>query len=558
MTLTVSTGTATYTRTVSVGGGITFSGVKMNNIDFNVKGEGYAENASFSTPFVAGSFADGVNSLGASNGKSYDWTLSGAAAWTSAASDGGSGIGGAMEMDAASLTIPAVTGRKVTKAMVALHPCSTTSSSAVVKVKDGASELASYPAGQWASGGMIEITVPAGKKSLSGLTLEFGPSGQKILVSGVTLATEVNDYYELWDSGEDIMIGGVAYNKTNYPTARCLKLYEMANLDPLIVSASANGILFLDYDEADGKDDEITGTIGNFSSLGVVIIGRYPDHQPVVNSTYYKFAGDAVFKNIEFQATNASVLFQNNASKDISVVFEDCTLTGPGNFIQDYSANYDIVNLYVDNCVFDVPNYFFRIGENWKTNSTLRHKTIHVNNSVFYSSSKVDQYLICTAFKAKNGTVMCHPDLEITFTNNSVYNIGRNGNNSAGMIHLDYLKNVKIQHNAWHLDIGSYNANLLYIRTPASFNPTDSQVNGNFCINTESTGAKGWASCSVSAVSSKLTNSTASFNKYVKSSDGAASPFASFDTVNGYFPLTDEAKAYGAGATYDTKKWREW
>lgn len=217
LTVSLSTQDRTYTRTVSLPSSQTLDKNRLNRISFDMSGSGSESRSSITQDF-ANKELGGTKTLPASNGVSLEWVTTATREFR-ASDDGGSAVKGALMLNGNSFTFPQIAGKRIVGARIFTHPSSTdgVERSATLTV-DGTDvykfNLACNNTSEslsW-SGGVIDISIPQGKKSLSGLTVSASES--RLLISAITLFTE-DDSYD--PSAEDFAVDR--------------SLFELLNLD---------------------------------------------------------------------------------------------------------------------------------------------------------------------------------------------------------------------------------------------------------------------------------------------------------------------------------------
>ncbi len=575
MTLSVTTADATYTRTVDVPS-MTLVSDQINSLSFNIKGSGYTSAETVFQDLTQHSLGSSSTSLSAADGSSAIWTVSGTSRWTPDAGDDGSGHPEALNMQKNSvLTIPSYPGKKITNVKLFLHPCSSISSNlSTITVKDGGTALSTIsnaalinktaaPAipGGYGNAGIINIALPDGRDDMSGLTLNVATNNvvtSAVLFETVDTGIDPNDLYAKYMSGEDLTIGGTIYNISSV-TPILLKLYDHTQ-SSFNTAVADYPLVFLDYDEADGEVDKLVPT-SNFSLGGKAIVGRYVNHQPLIdlvtNGKVIRPTGDLAFKNISFNMTSTAVRSES-LTANASIAFEDCTLTQTTNnpIITDNHATCDFTNLYVRNCVIAsaATSYgLFSIKTTGKTATNTSHTNYVVENNVIYCTAaekSTGGQLVFYVKASDNSTYLTQTSLKIRLMNNTLYNF------SGNVIDVKSPAQINMEYNAIETECGTEsNTVLLSLRAEGSLNSSTSTSRYNWGRNTEASGVRGLSDMN-SAWTSYFTRAA---NNWKKLKSGDPTIFGtSMNSTIGYFPIDQTVVTNGAGATYDTKLWRSW
>lgn len=208
ITVTVTTATKTFSRTATTSRDNIIEPDKKNILAFNIAGDGASSSSTIAQSFVDVGITKKSQTLTltASDGNSYDWTVSGASKgnllYTSSSSDDNSGLPDVLRLTSnnkgtAELTIPAVSGKNVTSLRIFSHPVLGNKTDAKLELyeADGTEALESVTfsiysddqttAGIPVNGGYVDITLPSGHESLSGMRLVG--SAHMNLISAIVL-----------------------------------------------------------------------------------------------------------------------------------------------------------------------------------------------------------------------------------------------------------------------------------------------------------------------------------------------------------------------------------
>ncbi|MBQ7269224.1 MAG: hypothetical protein IJS62_05130, partial [Bacteroidales bacterium] len=551
LTLNISTADKTYERSVILPADRTLGTDALNLIKFNIKGDGYTAAESVTQDFTA-QVLTGDKSLTASDGSALEWSSSLSRSFSSA-NDNGSGITGAMWANAA-FTFPSIPGKNIVGARIYCHPASRYGGGAAASTLtvDGTDtynfNLASFSGndGMAYSGGVLDIDLPDGRTSLSGLTVT--PTTQQNLISAITLFTEdasidPDDYYAQYEAGRDISINGTIFNKATCGEARLLKLYEMANADALVADYTANGILFLDYDEADGQTDEKAFGY-RLQPQNTVIIGRYRDHQPHIdlaaggNFGVESKGAEIHLKNVKLTTGNAMFntanLAEGSACLDVNI--EDCTLESGNNYLfLENNASKGFRNIVVNNSVIKITRSLYEVySSRISAGSSLGIEKFHLTNSVVYGASAISYPTI--ALRVSSSSFWYTPDLDLNLDHDTFYNLL---NNNLGLVGLASMARLNVNHCVGDATL-TRNVPIVFLHAALETKVSDSTIRNNYFNDRGGTykWSYGYSALSNSGV-------TAGANTFP---EGNVSPFSDTDTSNGYFPVNTSVVTNGAGA----------
>jgi len=568
MTLTVSTANKTYTRTVALPSRQTISTEKLNRISFNIKGDGYTEAESVTQDFTAHTLT-GNKTLKASDGSSISWASSITKTFTSA-SDNGSGIAGAMFAHAA-FTFPTIPGKNIVGARIFCHPASrygggASASKLTVDGWDYNYNIANITGndGMSYSGGVLNIPLPSDKKSLSGLTVT--PTTQQNLISAITLFTEdaaidSDDYYAQYEAGKDITINDVVFNKAKNGAARLVKLYANGAANELVKNYTANGILFLDYDESDGQDDALALNY-RLQPQNVVIIGRYRNHQPHIdlatNGTFgvQSKGAEIHLKNVKLSTGNWMFVTSNlDGVTSLDVNIEDCTLNSTNTymFVENHATN-RFHSIVINNSILKLTRTLYEAKTDIvAAGSTLSIAKLWVTNSVVYAESEAaDPSKACPviAMRISSTGVWYTPDLDLKLDHDTFYNLT---NNNLGLVGLGSMSKVNV---TYCVGDATLPKNSPVVMMHAAHDPAVTEETGAVRHNyfNDRSGNFKWTYFYSQTGSWGIKAGGNVFSQ-------AVSPFKSTDIANGYFPINTEVvtgDTNGAGASYNTKRWGPW
>lgn len=196
VTLTVSTDTRTYSRTVALPSEQEVIVNRLNRLSFDLTGTGATKQQSVTQDFTTASLPDangGARTLTASDGGSYEWTFAAGAkaAYPYTGDSGKSTHPHALRLNNGSVTLPAIPGKRITEVRVFTHVASATSSASLISLKDDSDTV--IASGEYnyytlaATGGMLSLKVPESNRSQA-LTLAGDSSAN--LVTAVTLMLE--------------------------------------------------------------------------------------------------------------------------------------------------------------------------------------------------------------------------------------------------------------------------------------------------------------------------------------------------------------------------------
>ena len=260
------------------------------------------------------------------------------------------------------------------------------------------------------------------------------------------------DLYQKYSNGEDIVIGGVTYNKTS-------------NGEAVLLTTSEESPRNLGGDQLNGAGNIVFLAPGTYTTAGeakfthdIVVIGQMTEDKPVITTAVktWNISGVSfIASNLHFDLSGmtSNQFFTNKtATEDIPrFVLEDCVVRNCPRYL--YATNsaalgFGINEILVNRCVIETSNTnspaLFNVN-NGMTNPTT-FKKFTITNTVLYNSaavsgdpSKMYGWLLFnylpdpesssfTTFTKEQLDAMTWP-MEITLNNNILYNIASNSSN---------------------------------------------------------------------------------------------------------------------------------
>lgn len=385
--------------------------------------------------------------------------------------------------------------------------------------------------------------------------------------------TDPNDYWSLYNAGQDIVAGGMTINRFTHPNAVLLSGTNLTQNN-----LQKGGLIFV--------DGEFTATAHLKLAKGSIIIGRFKDSQPSItmNSTnsIYLDKGDLVLKNLNIGGTTtADRLFvisgdNGNETSDYAVI-EDCTITA-NNKVCSYAyqsnktntnyghAYYVIKSLTFDNCIIKIAgtsqNNMVIMLPKHNSGSYDAYKDItklEISNCVIYADAPFTTTTSGTRrhlMDLGNGGTGYQLPLEkakIIAKNNTLYNINANGNHlirAYSAYSADISGNVIYNDYASTPD-GTFAATTLFQLNAANPSQDSYKVQSNYSYgyftSEQTTNTVKWTN------GSAVTYTTGSNNQDTGQEENK--PFSTVNKKNGYFPVNKANIRNATGASYDTKPW---
>ena len=441
-----------------------------------------------------------------------------------------------------------------------------------------------------------ELTVTAQSKTLKVSRKISIPSDMKLVagaindipinISGADYAVEEladpNDYWSLYNAGQDITVGGQVINKAKNPGGVLLE-GDTATKDNL----QKGGLIFLgsnvnlsDHLKLGGTDYE--------NPKETILIGRRKDVQPKISLTgsksIYFENGKTIIKNIDITSGTANQLFVTTASiaADIDyAVIEDCNITAskhvyvfnvadPVNVVKSISFDNCVINMAGTDNSYTVCRMGASNAEKTITASGYaKFESVSINNCIIYANTvhtdgKLRRMLVDYGSNSNSvndkgvRTNYQFPteNLNITVTNNTIVNL----NASSNIFVRAYVANsATINKNVIYTDLtpvtGKYSATYMFGLYKTLEGNHVYKVRENYSYDKcSNTGDK------ADAITWKYTSAgphgTYSVGKNTAVHNNTAKlPITIGSTTPGYYPVNTAVVTNGAGASYDTKYW---
>ena len=550
LTVTVTTETKTVSRTITLASAASIQADILNNLAFDISGEGYVETESLYWNFTELSGTLSAQQT-ASDGNPYNWGFESCQIWNG--NDASGILPSSLRANAndGQITLPTIAGKQISKIRLYAHPNNTTSGNTISLNGAAGLNFNSYAVNtDTGNSGVLEITVPedqygqpliltAGSKfaAFDGIGVE--------LVEGAALPeADENDYYDLFTKGYDIEINGEVYNNSGY-TARLIKATELEQSD-LQADATTAGILFIDPEGQTSALETKAMAPGNAEK--VVIIGRYKDSQPMLKLVQYNLRTDAVFKNMHLESGNETYLVRTNSGYESgSITFDDCTLdmTTSRYVAYDQALTYSFTGVFINNSIIEFnslatnnPSIFAFSTSTSSVKTVFGPTDISITNSVIYSAAAIQAYIVNMGDGSQDKYDTYNANLNVS--GNTFYNIWQPNILVRGQVFRNFTVDM---------NVASYNTSEV-VAKPSNLacvykSAETSSISGNYLF-TDAEAGKQW----------NIVHS----NSIVKAGEGNSrnpetNPYQSENIETGYFPINTSVVTNGAGADYDTKYW---
>ena len=560
LTVTVTTETKTVSRTITLASAASIQADILNNLAFDISGEGYVETESLYWNFTELSGTLSAQQT-ASDGNPYNWGFESCQIWNG--NDASGILPSSLRANAndGQITLPTIAGKQISKIRLYAHPNNTTSDNTISLNGAAGLNFNSYAVNtDTGNSGVLEITVPEDQYgqplilTAGGNFAAFDGIGVELVEGAALPEADENDYYDLFTKGYDIEINGEVYNNGSY-TARLINIADLTAQD-INADAITNGILFIDSEgQTEVKvftKEESVMTPGNAQS--VILIGRYKNTQPEMQFfSQYKLRGTGesttVFKNLHIVAGhNTSLVNSETGYPGTNLIVEDCTIDATATRYVFYDAAND--GSYGSICI---NNSIVELNSEATNNpsvialSTNEKKTVYgpdmavtMTNSVVYAASPVQAFIVNLGDGKPEHDIFDGYNANLNVSGNTFYNIWQPNILVRGQVFRNFTVDM---------NVASYNTSEV-VAKPSNLacvykSAETSSISGNYLF-TDAEAGKQW----------NIVHS----NSIVKAGEGNSrnpetNPYQSENIETGYFPINTSVVTNGAGADYDTKYW---
>lgn len=350
------------------------------------------------------------------------------------------------------------------------------------------------------------------------------------------------DYYAMYNNGDDITVGDIVVNKTNYPDGTVVTRVKPSEMTG--ASFTQGGILFID--NSNTNDLIFTSSSGIVVEKPLVIIGQYAtpgSKQAEIKNSGFNCIQNIAIKNIKLTVTNAnSLFFPGTVSSAPTLNVEDCSIFGGGSIVYESILDRSFGSINIHNSTIKLGLNKDFIVYNWRKEATgmLQLTSLKITNNVIYTEVSSTCYVL--NFGAAGGVPASN--MELVVKNNTIYNLWQ----ANILIRSSEAKSVDISNNVcWYSTAGKNNI-FSGFYAPANLPEQSVGVIGNYLYSTEA--AKPWSLRHWGSVFK--TQDALNFFGDTAPKDPIA---ASLNIADGYIPVNPSAVGDGMGADYETKHW---
>ena len=332
-------------------------------------------------------------------------------------------------------------------------------------------------------------------------------------ISRITLGAT---YYEAYQGGEDIVIGGKVYNKTTHPNATLLT--ETAIIE-------ANGLYFLD--PAEGQ----TITLGTTKVADIAIVGNDPSKRVTIQHSGFRLNSRAkvASMNVIFPAVEQQYIQEASDGAEY-VVYDNCKIVASSKVMcyNEAVSVQTIGEFIMVNSEYEVPKAIAESESGaFLFNSYLPNSDLYFDNNIFYVDTPDFPTL-----KFKISTRTGFTINSVVMTNNTFVNMLANGGDGGYFKNGVLINSITANNNLFYVPAMTRNN---YVFMNGLENASATTLN-NVCY----TNDNAYDFYMFGANSSTPAGAQRSITEL------SASPFSSMDHTNGVFVKTAAAAAYGA------------
>lgn len=420
-----------------------------------------------------------------------------------------------------------------------------------------------------------EISLPKEMKLTEGIIndIAINITGDRYIAENLV---DENDYWSIYNAGQDIVAGGITINKSKYPEGKLLSGDQVTK-----TNLEKGGLIFVDGD--------FTATGHLKLANGSIMIGRKKDVQTQITisagNSIYLDKGNIVLKNLnitnaEGTANRLFVASGDSGTKTSDyAIIEDCTITARKNVFGFASATpaYVIKSVSFDNCIIKMAgtdgNYSVMNINKYDTEkekSTLYSsiEQLAIKNCVIYAEKTYSNATsaisrrhlmdLGNGFKANTGYDIPLDNAAVIITGNTLYNINTNGNVIARAY---YVGSAEISGNIVYIDVSELGTAFaktymfgLYNNNGGNNGTYNIKSNYSYVYHADDkvdiSQANAWT-YSQSGYSPTYSTSS-NKNQYGTEQN---KPFSLTDMSKGYFPVNTANTNGVTGASYETKPW---
>lgn len=420
------------------------------------------------------------------------------------------------------------------------------------------------------------IDLPSDMKLQAGIINDL-----KINITGdgykVEDSADPNDYWSIYNAGQNITVNGQTINKKTHPGGILLQ-GEVTQ-----TQLQQGGLLFLDTDVTMGYHYKP----GTSTNPNTILIGRKKNAQPklTVSGKYsiYFTKGNVVLKNLDITSGTATQLFvtNNEIGSDIDyAVIEDCNITAskhvyvfndakPVNAVKSISFDNCTINLTGTDNSYTVCRMGASNEEKITASGYAKFESVSINNCIIYAETvhtdvKKRRMLVdygsnsnsVNDKKVRSNYLFPTENLNITVTNNTIVNLNANSNI---FVRAYEANSANINKNVIYTDltpaVGKYSVTYLFgLYNKLEEGTHDYKIRDNYSYVKRSTEDPNTGDAFKWKYTSAGPHDTYSVGDNIAVNNATELPITIGETP-GYFPINTAVVTNGAGASYDTKPW---
>lgn len=425
-----------------------------------------------------------------------------------------------------------------------------------------------------------KIALPKAMKLQAGIINDL-----KINITGdgykVEDTADPNDYWSIYNAGQNITVGGQVINKDNHPGGVLLEGDTATK-----TNLQQGGLIFLGSDVKLSDHLKLGGTDYK-NPKETILIGRKKDVQPKislagVSKSIYFENGKTIIKNIDITSGTAGQLFVTTKSIGADIdyaIIEDCNITASKHvYVFNVADPVNVVkSISFDNCVInltgtDNSNTVCRMGasndETITASGYAKFESVSINNCIIYANTvhtnvKLRRMLVdygsnsnsVNTSGTRSNYLFPTENLNITVTNNTIVNLNANSNI---FVRAYEANSANINKNVIYTDltpaVGKYSVTYLFGLYNTLEGTHDYKIRDNYSYVKRSEEDPNTGDAFKWKYTSSGPHTTYSVGSNTSVYNATELPIT-IGTTPGYFPINTAVVTNGAGASYDTKPW---
>lgn len=387
-------------------------------------------------------------------------------------------------------------------------------------LKTGVDYYMVLPGNKFGQGYTISVTLADGStlERVSNKSIQYYSNAVNKLASKPLSRTMFGlGYYEAYMGGEDIVIGGKIYNRSETTLN--------ASLLTTTSTISANGIYFL------APEAGQTITLGTTKVSDIAIVGNDPSKRVRIEHEGFRLNSRAKVASMNIIFPSVEQQYIQEATDGASyVVYDNCKIIASSKpLCYNESATVQTIGEFIMvNSDYEVPEAIAKSdGGAFLLNSYLPNSDLYIDNNIFYVDTKDVSTLKFKITSRINFTAN-----SVTLTNNTFVNMLANAGDTGYFKNGILFNTICVKNNLFYVPAMTRN-NYVFMN---GLKECAATTLNNVCYKNDN----GYDFSMFGQASSTPSGAQMTITKLTES------PFSSMDHANGVFVKTSDAVAYGA------------